>query len=99
MPDARDGVGGERRRSSAQGDSSGNRLLGELLRGERLSYDFNAGQRMGERRSLLRVRSVRVEGKLRDVKRSAHDVAADRRMAEDAARPRVSSVSGKSGET
>ena len=30
----------------------GNRLLGELLRGERLSYDFNAGQRMGERRSL-----------------------------------------------
>ena len=34
------------------GDSLGNRLSGELLRGERLSYDFNAVQRMGERRSL-----------------------------------------------
>ena len=37
---------------------------------------------MGERRSLPRVRSVRVGGELPDVKRSAHDVAADRRMGE-----------------
>ena len=60
----------------------GNRLLGELLRGERPSYDFIADRRMGERRSLLRVRSVRVEGKLRDVKRPACDFIADRRMGE-----------------
>ena len=50
---------GERRRSSAQGDSLGESTPGELLRGERLSYDFMAVQRMGGRRSLPRVRSVR----------------------------------------
>ena len=33
-----------------------------LLREERLSYDLIADRRMGERRSLPRVRSVRVGG-------------------------------------
>ncbi len=46
--------GGERRRSSARGDSLGESTPGELLWGKRPTYDFIAGQRMGERRSLSR---------------------------------------------
>ena len=38
----------------------------ELLRGERLSYDFIAGQRMGERRSSPRVNNVSGRGARRE---------------------------------
>ncbi len=53
---------GERGRSSPRADT----VRGELQRGERLSYDFIAGQRMGERRSSPRVNNVSGRGARRE---------------------------------
>ena len=58
----------------------GNRLPGELLRGERLAYDFNAGQRMREGRSSPRVDTARGRAARREA--ASLLATADRRMGE-----------------
>ncbi len=93
--------GGAKRRSSARGDSSGNRLRGSCYEGSgwpTTSSQTSAWERDAARPEpapyLIRGRTTSV-GERREVKRPAHDVTAGRRMTEDAVRPRVNNVSGR----
>ena len=80
MPDAEDGAEGEERRSSAQGDSSGNRLRGNCYEGSGCPTTSSQASAWEKDAACPGCVTCRWGGKLRDVKRPACDVTADRRM-------------------